>query len=306
MSREGPDSRRSGHPRVVRDPLRARDAARALRAEAGRLGFVPTMGYLHPGHLSLIDRAREACDAVAISVFVNPTQFGPGEDYDAYPRDLDRDVALAGERGVDLVFAPGPGDMYPRTPSIRVEPGRLGQRLCGPSRPGHFSGVLTVVLKLFHILEPDVAVFGRKDFQQSVLVRRMTEELNLPIEVVAAPIVRAADGLALSSRNTYLSEEERARARSLSRALLRVRERFAADERDARTLTDLARQLMESAGVEVEYVEIVEAETLESLETATPDAVCAVAARVGSTRLIDNATLGGSSSLDDMEDPRGS
>ncbi|HKK07453.1 MAG TPA: pantoate--beta-alanine ligase [Gemmatimonadota bacterium] len=283
---------------MVREPEAAREAARALRGARGRLGLVPTMGSLHDGHLSLIERARAACDAVAVSVFVNPTQFGPGEDYDAYPRDLDRDVELAGERGVDLVFAPTPEAMYPAEPSLRVEPGRLGERLCGLSRPGHFSGVLTVVLKLFHILEPDVAVFGRKDFQQSVLVRRMTEELNLPIEVVAAPIVRAADGLALSSRNAYLSEEERERALSLSGGLRLARERFAAGERDAEALADRVRGTMESAGVEVEYVEIVEPGTLEPLARAAPDAVCAVAARVGSTRLIDNATLGGASSLD--------
>jgi len=263
------------------------------------------MGFLHEGHLGLIDRARAEADAVAISIFVNPTQFGPGEDYEAYPRDLDRDLELAGGRGVDLVFAPGPEDMYPREPSIRVEPGPPGNRLCGLERPGHFSGVLTVVLKLFHILEPDVAVFGRKDFQQSVLVRRMAEELNLPIEVVAAPIVRAPDGLALSSRNTYLSEEERERALSLSRALRRVRERFAEGEREAGTLADLARQAMREAGVEPAYVEIVEPEELERVDRAAPETVCAVAARVGSTRLIDNTTLGGPSSLDDTGDTRG-
>jgi len=263
------------------------------------------MGFLHEGHLGLIDRARAEADAVAISVFVNPTQFGPGEDYEDYPRDLDRDLELAGGRGVDLVFAPGPEDMYPREPSIRVEPGRLGDRLCGLGRPGHFSGVLTVVLKLFHVVEPDVAVFGRKDFQQSVLVRRMTEELNLPIQVVAAPIVRAADGLALSSRNTYLSGDERERALSLSRALRRVRERFAAGERGAGTLAGIAREVMREAAVEAEYVEIVEPGGLERVERAAPDSVCAVAARVGSTRLIDNATLGGPSSLEDTRDTRG-
>jgi pantoate--beta-alanine ligase len=300
MSRERERRASNGGPAVVRAPSEAREAARGLRAARGRLGLVPTMGFLHDGHLSLIDRAREHADAVAISVFVNPTQFGPGEDYEAYPRDLDRDVELAAEHGVDLVFAPAPAGMYPREPSVRVVPGPLGDRLCGLGRPGHFSGVLTVVLKLFHILEPGLAVFGRKDFQQLVLVRRMVEELNLPIEVLAGPIVRAADGLALSSRNGYLSDEERRRALSLSRGLLRVRERFAAGEANPAALKRAARGIMQSEGVDVEYVEIVDPEGLDPAERATPEAVCAVAARVGSTRLIDNTPLGGASTLDDI------
>jgi pantoate--beta-alanine ligase len=287
-------------PRLVRDPAEVREAARALRRASGSLGFVPTMGYLHEGHLSLVDRALELTGAVAVSVFVNPTQFGPGEDFEAYPRDLERDVALAGERGAALVFAPTAAAMYPGSSTITVDPGPLADRLCGRSRPGHFAGVLTVVLKLLHLLEPDVAVFGGKDFQQSVLVRRMVRELDLPVRVEVAPIVRDADGLAMSSRNAYLTEAGHRIAISLSRGLSRVRQRFAAGERDGAALEALARGTMEEAGADVEYVEIVDPEELRRVEVVTSDAVCAVAGRVGETRLIDNATLGGPSSLDQI------
>jgi pantoate--beta-alanine ligase len=289
---------------VVRALDEAREAARALRRERGSLALVPTMGFLHEGHLSLLDRARELAGAVAISVFVNPTQFGPGEDYEAYPRDLERDARLAASRGAELVFAPPPEAMYPEgSPAITVDPGLLAERLCGLSRPGHFRGVLTVVLKLLHVLGPDVAVFGRKDFQQSVLVRRMVEELDIPILIETAPIVREPGGLAMSSRNSYLSPSERGVARSLSRGLRRARERFAAGERDSAALASVARATMEEAGAEVEYVEVVHPRSLEPAREASAEDVCAVAARVGSTRLIDNASLGGESSLDAVGRP---
>lgn len=279
--------------RLARTVERCREEVAGLRRERGRVAFVPTMGALHEGHLSLVDRARELADAVALSAFVNPTQFGPDEDYEAYPRDLEGDLEKAGRRGVDLVFAPPASEVYPREQTVWVEPGPLAERLCGLSRPDHFRGVLTVVLKLFNIVGPDVAVFGRKDFQQSVLIRRMTEELNLPVEIATAPVVRADDGVAVSSRNEYLSEEERGTARSLSRGLARAREAFAGGERDARELERTARRTMEEAGADVEYVEVVEPEGLDRVERATPESVCAVAARVGDTRLIDNARLGG-------------
>lgn len=279
--------------RLARTVERCREEVAGLRRERGRVAFVPTMGALHEGHLSLVDRARELADAVALSAFVNPTQFGPDEDYEAYPRDLEGDLEKAGRRGVDLVFAPPASEVYPREQTVWVEPGPLAERLCGLSRPDHFRGVLTVVLKLFNIVGPDVAVFGRKDFQQSVLIRRMTEELNLPVEIATAPVVRADDGVAVSSRNEYLSEEERGTARSLSRGLARAREAFAGGERDARELERTARRTMEEAGADVEYVEVVEPEGLDRVERATPESVCVVAARVGDTRLIDNARLGG-------------
>ena len=283
-------------PRLERTVEGVRGAVDELR-ENGSVGFVPTMGALHEGHLSLLDRAVGLADAVVVSVFVNPTQFGPGEDYDEYPRDLEGDLEKAGRRGADLLFAPPASEMYPREQTIWVEPGPLADRLCGARRPGHFRGVLTVVLKLLHVVEPDLAVFGRKDFQQAVLIRRMVRELNLDVEIEAAPIVREEDGLALSSRNQYLSDGQRGAARSLSEALRRVRARFAEGVDDPDRLRAEARGLMEEAGAEPEYVEIVGPRELDPVEQARPDAVCAIAAHVGETRLIDNAPLAGPCSL---------
>lgn len=285
--------------------IRTVEGIREFRSEARELGrtvaLVPTMGFLHEGHLRLVDRGGELADIVVTSVFVNPTQFAPGEDFEDYPRDLDHDVALASARGTDVVFAPEEEEVYPVPQEIWVEPAAIAQRLCGLSRPGHFRGVLTVVMKLFVMVEPDVAVFGRKDFQQSVLIRRMVEEFRLPIRVEVAPVVRDADGLALSSRNTYLTDMEREAALSLSRGLRRVRRAFREGIDEAEELVALARATMEEGGAEVEYVEIVEPEELTPVVRGTPDAVCAVAARVGSTRLIDNASLGEPSSLDALE-----
>lgn len=285
-----------GLPRVERTADGLREAVEELR-DRGAVGFVPTMGALHEGHLSLLDRAGEVADAVVVSVFVNPTQFGPDEDYDAYPRDLEGDRRKAGERGADLLFAPAVREMYPREQTIWVEPGPLSDRLCGAHRPGHFRGVLTVVLKLFHVVAPDVAVFGRKDFQQAVLIRRMTEELNLPVRVVAAPVVREPDGLAMSSRNQYLSDRGREAAASLSSALRRARELFGQGVRDPGALRAAALEELREAGVEPEYVEVVDREGLEPVQEADGDDVCALAARVEATRLIDNAPLAGPSSL---------
>jgi pantoate--beta-alanine ligase len=256
------------------------------------------MGALHAGHLSLIETARRVVDTVIVSVFVNPTQFGPAEDLDAYPRDLDADLALSAERGAEAIFAPSVPEMYPGPQTIWVEPGPLAERLCGLSRPGHFRGMLTVVAKLLAIVEADTAVFGRKDFQQSVLVTRMVGELGFGTRVVVSPTIRDPDGLALSSRNAYLTPGERDRALTLSSALRRVRARFAEGGRDPGRLARAGRELLEEAGVEVEYVEIVRVETLATPETAESAHVCAVAGRVGSTRLIDNETLGEPSALD--------
>jgi len=269
-----------------------RRVARMRRSDA-RVALVPTMGALHEGHLSLVDRADAVADAVVVSVFVNPTQFGPDEDYEEYPRDVDGDMEKAESSGADLVFAPPASEIYPREQTIWVEPGPLADRLCGRSRPGHFRGVLTVVLKLLNVVQPDVAVFGRKDFQQSVLIRRMVEELNLPVEIETAPVVREEDGLAMSSRNEYLSGPEREAAASLSRALRLVREAFSDGERDPARLVDVARRTMEEAGAKVEYVEIVDPQDLSRVERAGPRSVCAIAAHVGDTRLIDNSPLGG-------------
>lgn len=285
-------------PVPIRTVRALRDWRRARRRAGETVGLVPTMGALHEGHLGLVDRARDRADRVVVSVFVNPTQFGPDEDFEEYPRDLKGDLERAGRRGADLVFAPPPSEMYPRKQTVWVEPGPLADGLCGPFRPGHFRGVLTVVLKLFHVVEPELAVFGRKDFQQLVLVRRMVEELNLPVDVLDAQVVREGDGLALSSRNRYLSEDEREAARSVPEALRRVRRRWAGGERDPAALRREAREVLEEAGARVDYVEIVEPGTLEPADRPGPDSVCAMAAHVGETRLIDNATLGGPDSLD--------
>lgn len=276
----------------TRDELR--QALDALRAAGRSLALVPTMGYLHEGHMSLVDHARERADAVVMSIFVNPLQFGAGEDLARYPRDLERDAALARERGVDLVFAPTDGTIYPEgEPAVQVVPVRLADRLCGAYRPGHFTGVLTVVLKLFNLVRPDVAVFGRKDFQQAVLIRRMVRDLDLPVDIVVAPIVRAGDGLALSSRNAYLDDARRASALALGRALRQAAQRFARGESDARRLLGEVRATLDAdAGVELQYAELIDPDTLEPLARARPGAVIALAAHVGETRLIDNVVLG--------------
>lgn len=272
-------------------------AVRAAVAEArrggGRVALVPTMGYLHEGHLSLVDEAHRLGDLVVMSIFVNPLQFGAGEDLDRYPRDLERDAALAAGRGVDVLFVPATDEMYPAgEPVVRVVPGRLADRLDGAARPGHFEGVLTVVAKLLNIVQPDVAIFGQKDFQQSVLVRRMVADLDVPVEIVVAPIVREPDGLALSSRNVYLGPAERASARALSRALGAAEAAVRAGERDVARLLAAMRAVLDAEPVvRPQYVQLVDPRTLEPLATAVPGTVAAVAAFVGPTRLIDNLVL---------------
>jgi pantoate--beta-alanine ligase len=274
----------------------------AARARAGSpgpgsgdavIGLVPTMGALHEGHLTLVDRSRELTEVTVLSVFVNPAQFGPGEDFDRYPRDLDRDAEQAERRGVALMFAPPVEEVYPAAePAVRVVPGRLGSRLCGASRPGHFEGVATVVAKLFGMVQPDVAVFGQKDYQQATLIRRMAQDLDMAVRIEVAPVVREPDGLALSSRNRYLSADERVRALSLSAGLFAARDVYAAGESGGEALVGLVAGTMGNAGVAPEYVELVDPDTLDPLDRAVAGAVLAVAARVGTTRLIDNVILG--------------
>ncbi|HEX2206231.1 MAG TPA: pantoate--beta-alanine ligase [Longimicrobium sp.] len=278
--------------RLVHTIGEVRRAVREARMGGGTVALVPTMGYLHEGHLSLVDRARERADFVAMSIFVNPLQFGPSEDLARYPRDLQRDLQMARGRGVDLVFAPGVEEMYPLgEPQVSVVPGVLAERMEGEVRPGHFRGVLTVVAKLFGIFQPDVAVFGQKDFQQAALIRRMALDLDQGVRVEVAPIVREPDGLAMSSRNVYLSGEERERARALSRGLERSRALFAAGERDAEALRASLWNAISVPGVEPGYAEVVHPLTLEPVAQASPGTVLLVAARVGRTRLIDNAVL---------------
>lgn len=262
-------------------------------AAVARIALVPTMGYLHEGHLALIDRAHERADSVVVSVFVNPLQFGPGEDLDRYPRDLERDAALIAEHGADLLFAPSAEAIYPAgEPAVLVSPGHLADRLCGAFRPGHFQGVLTVVLKLFNIVRPDIAVFGQKDYQQALLIRRMVTDLDLPIEIDVVPTVREQDGLARSSRNLYLGPAERARAAALYRGLGEAEAAYRAGQRDGARLSDRVRAVVEAEpGVRVQYVELVHPDTLAPVEEAAPGSVLAIAAFVGATRLIDNLIL---------------
>ena len=264
---------------------------RAEKARGRRVGFVPTMGFLHEGHLRLVDRARELADRVVLSVFVNPLQFGPQEDFGRYPRDLDRDRQLAQARSVDCLFAPERSAMYPAEPIARVAAGPMADVLEGKLRPGHFSGVLTVVAKLFHVVEPDVALFGRKDLQQAILVQRLVRDLDFPLEIEVAPTVRELDGLALSSRNTYLSPDERRSALALSRALRAVEQAWRGGQADAAALQKKGMETLAAPGVQPEYLALVD-EAMQPVERVTAKTIVAVAARVGATRLIDNVVLG--------------
>lgn len=264
------------------------------RAARERIALVPTMGYLHEGHLTLVDTARRQAEMVIMSIYVNPLQFGPSEDLAKYPRDLQRDVALAESRGVTAVFAPDDREMYAGArPAVTVHAAELADRLCGRFRPGHFEGVLTVVAKLFNIVRPDVAVFGQKDFQQAMLIRRMVHDLSFGVQIEIAPIVREADGLAMSSRNIYLSADERKAALALSRALREAQRSFRNGERSVANLIGRVRADLEAAdGVRPQYAELVDAESLDTPEIANENSVVAVAAFVGKTRLIDNVLLG--------------
>ena len=265
------------------------------RRSGRRLGLVPTMGALHAGHLSLVRAARAQSDVVAVSIFVNPLQFGPKEDFTRYPRDFEKDRALLNQERVDLVFAPHAEEMYGRQSSTYVTVEGLSERLCGRSRPGHFRGVTTVVAKLFHIVEPDVAFFGQKDAAQAAIIRKMAHDLNFEIQIVVAPIVREPDGLAMSSRNAYLTPEQRKQAVVLYRALMRVQTLADRGERSAAELISAGEEVIrEEPGVKLEYLEVVDPDTLEPVADVSRGALVAVAALVGTTRLIDNILLTGS------------
>jgi pantoate--beta-alanine ligase len=266
---------------------------RAARASFTTLGLVPTMGYLHAGHISLVEQAKAECGAVAVSIFVNPTQFGPNEDLSRYPRDLARDLHMLEEAGADLVFTPEPAEIYPQGFASRIEVGPVAEPLEGASRPGHFAGVATVVAKLFNMVQPTRAYFGQKDAQQTVVIRRMARDLDMPVEVVIAPTVREADGLALSSRNVYLTADQRAAAPVLFQALSLVKVRFEAGERDAHALRTAMREVIATEpGVEIDYVSLADPETLQELDRIEASALVSLAARLGKTRLIDNLLLG--------------
>jgi pantoate--beta-alanine ligase len=269
-----------------------REASRAARLGGNRLGFVPTMGALHEGHLSLVRAARAGCDVVAASIFVNPTQFGPNEDLAKYPRSFERDRELLEKEGVALLFAPSVEEMYPAGAVTWITVEGLGEKLDGRLRPGHFRGVTTVVAKLFHVVEPEAAFFGQKDAAQVAIIRRMVRDLNVPVEIVACPIVRESDGLAMSSRNAYLDAHQRKQALVLHRALMRVKKLWEYGERDAMKLVDAGREELEKKkSVRLDYFEIVDPDNLDPVENPARRALVAVAASVGATRLIDNILL---------------
>ncbi|MGH7466408.1 MAG: pantoate--beta-alanine ligase [Longimicrobiales bacterium] len=279
--------------RVLNATAELRHQVRAWRTQGKRCALVPTMGFLHEGHLSLVDHARRHADIAIMSIFVNPLQFGPREDLATYPRDLERDLELARGRGVDAVFAPASAELLPRErPAVTLIAPDLTDRLCGRFRPGHFEGVLTIVAKLFNATQPDVSVFGQKDFQQSVLIRRMVADLDFPIHIVIAPIVRESDGLALSSRNIYLTPEQRAAAATLFRALTAGQATFARGQDSAAQICAAAQEtLLAEPLVQTQYLELVGPERLEPVERARAGDVLAGAAFLGTTRLIDNIIL---------------
>jgi pantoate--beta-alanine ligase len=282
--------------KIVRRPDEMKNLCITYRKTGAIIGLVPTMGSLHEGHLSLIRAARQSCDVCVVSIFVNPIQFGPTEDFQKYPRPFDSDCEKAEAAGCDVVFTPSQTDMYPADYATYVDVRRITDTLCGAARPGHFQGVATIVLKFFNIVSPHVAVFGQKDAQQVVVIKRMTIDLNLSIKILCAPIVREPDGLAMSSRNVYLTAGERTQAALIFKGLSAASERFEAGERSARRLTETVGSIFANATLfSPEYIEVVDAATLKPLETVVAPAFMAIAIRTkeSGTRLIDNIVLGG-------------
>jgi len=278
--------------KVIRTIKEMQETADAIRREK-RIGFVPTMGYLHEGHLALVRKARELTDVVVASIFVNPIQFGPTEDLAKYPRDFERDHKLLEAERTDIIFYPDYKEMYPDGYTTYVQVRGLEDYLCGQTRKGHFVGVATVVAKLFNVVKPHVAVFGQKDYQQLTIIERMVKDLNMDIEIIGYPTVREKDGLAMSSRNTYLSSDEHEKALLIHASIRKLQELVKAGERSAQALkAEAGKVLSSSNGIEIEYVSISDPNTLAETETIEKKAVYAVAVRIGKTRLIDNALLG--------------
>jgi pantoate--beta-alanine ligase len=278
---------------IITDITSMQQAALSLKREGKRIAFVPTMGYLHGGHASLLREGRTRGDCLVLSIFVNPIQFGPGEDLARYPRNLDDDCAIARECGGDIVFTPAAAEMYPPGFQTVIRVPELALPLCGASRPGHFDGVATVVTKLFNIVQPDVALFGRKDYQQLAIIRRMTVDLSLPVEIVGMPIVRESDGLAMSSRNAYLSTDQRRSALCLSRSIRKVRELYATGERSVERLRSAALELIQAeSATAIDYLEFRDSDSLEPVSTAHDTTLMALAVKIGNTRLIDNTLFG--------------
>jgi pantoate--beta-alanine ligase len=276
---------------IIHTIKHVRKAVRQARTEGKTIGLVPTMGSLHAGHGSLIEAAVHETDFVVVSIFVNPTQFGPGEGFDKYPRTLETDAVFCEKRGADVVFAPSADEMYPDEQLTWVEVEKLTAGLCGANRPGHFRGVTTVCAKLFNMVQPDIAYFGQKDAQQVAVIRRMVRDLDLPLQIHIFPIIRETDGLAMSSRNRYLSSEERKRALCLYKALTVCREKVAAGQRDGNELIDIMNAIIARDQGQIDYVSIVDTETLKPLKTVTGRALVALAVHIGPTRLIDNILI---------------
>jgi pantoate--beta-alanine ligase len=277
---------------VIESISEMKNLAKEWKRQGLSIGFVPTMGYLHEGHLALVRRAKELSDRVVVSIFVNPIQFAPGEDYQRYPRDLERDKALLENEGVDVLFSPRVEEMYPPGFQTYVEVKELSSGLCGRYRPGHFVGVATVVLKLFNIVQPDIAVFGEKDYQQLKIIQRMVQDLNLDVKIIPHPTVREEDGLAMSSRNTYLSPEERKSAIALYKALNLAEELINQGERKVATLREKLKEFIESYPyTKVQYIEFVHPETLKEVERVDEPTLLALAVFVGEARLIDNKII---------------
>ena len=275
--------------KIIKDPEKAYNYIASLRRKGRRIGFVPTMGYLHEGHLSLIKKVRQENDTVVISIFVNPVQFGPKEDYRRYPRNLRRDKDLAKKSGADVIFYPDVNDMYASNHSTFVDAGEISKNLCGRFRPGHFRGVATIITKLFNIIPADNAYFGQKDAQQALIIRRITRDLNIPIKIKILPIVRESDGLAMSSRNTYLSKKERRQAVVPSKALLLAKDLIKSGERSAKVIiTHMQDLIKDESSAKIEYISIVDTDELKDIKELKGEVLIAIAARFGKTRLIDN------------------
>lgn len=269
-----------------------RNLVKAARSKGKIIGFVPTMGALHIGHISLIEAAAKKCDFVVVSIFVNPTQFGPGEDFEKYPRPLKADLEICRKAGVDVVFAPSPQQMYPGENLTWVNVEKLTEQLCGQFRPGHFSGVTTVCAKLFNIVAPDIAFFGQKDAQQAIVIKQMVADLNMPLKIVVCPTVRQADGLAVSSRNQYLTEQQKKNAPLIYKSLQKCQKLIEDGVADSKTIINQMRKILQQApSIKIEYISIVDADTLQELKKITGKVLTAVAVKIGSTRLIDNIVV---------------
>lgn len=277
---------------IIRKIEQMQKESERLREEGKRIGLVPTMGYLHEGHLSLVRIARERSNVVVMSIFVNPTQFGPGEDFHSYPRDFNRDVKLAEKEGCDIIFYPTVEEMYPQGYATYVNVERLTEGLCGRSRPGHFRGVTTVVTKLFNIVKPHIAVFGQKDAQQAFVIKRMVRDLNFDIEIVVGPTIREKDGLAMSSRNTYLSERERKDALVLYQSLKLAQNLLSSGERDPKKVVkEMEKLIRTKKSALIDYISIVDSENLQEVERIEGEVLIALAVKIGKARLIDNIII---------------